>query len=48
MAAKIRKGDKVFVLAGQEKACRTGEVMRADMRGVKDHMKIMSLAPEVL
>jgi ribosomal protein L24 len=48
MAAKIKKGDKVVVLTGREKACRSGEVARADMRDVKDHMKIISLAPEVL
>jgi ribosomal protein L24 len=48
MPAKIRKGDKVVVLSGREKVCRTGEVARANMRGVKDHMKIISLAPGVL
>ena len=48
MPAKIRKGDKVVVLTGREKTRRSGEVPRADLRDVKDHMKIISLAPEVL
>ena len=48
MAARIRKGDKVVVLSGREKARRSGAVIRANLRGVKDHMKIISLAPEVL
>ena len=48
MAAKIRKGDKVVVLSDREKGCRTGGVMRASVRDPKHHMKIISLAPEVL
>ena len=49
MAAKIKKGDSVVVIAGRDKG-RKGQVkvvMPRELRA-KNHMKIISLAPEVL
>ena len=49
MAAKIKKGDKVVVVSGRDKG-RNGEVVRVMPRELRarNHMKIISLAPEVL